>query len=64
MGTYTITSTGQPNNASISYPGTRSETRLVVKPEVSRSTEILPWFLYNLADVGYWVFALNLMVVC
>jgi len=63
MGTYTITSTGQPNNASISYPGTRSETRLVVKPEVSRVYgEILPWFLYNLADVGYWVFALNLMV--
>lgn len=63
QGTYTITSTGQPNNSSITYPGTRSETHLVVKPEVSRVYgNILPWFLYNLADVGYWVFALNLMV--
>lgn len=63
QGTYTITSTGQPNNASITYPGTRSETHLVVKPEVSRVYGgIIPWFLYNLADVGYWVFALNLMV--
>ncbi len=63
QGTYTITSTGQPHNASITYPGTRSETRLVVKPEVSsKYGEILPWFLYYLSDVGYWVFALNLMV--
>lgn len=63
QGTYTITSTGQPHNASITYPGTRSETHLVVKPEVSsKYGEILPWFLYYLSDVGYWVFALNLMV--
>jgi membrane-associated protease RseP (regulator of RpoE activity) len=63
QGTYTITSTGQPNNASITYPGFRTEERLIVKPEVSRVYgEILPWFLYYLDDVGYWVFALNLMV--
>ena len=44
-------------------PGTRSETHLVVKPEVStKYGEILPWFLYYLSDVGYWVFALNLVV--
>ena len=63
QGTYTITSTGQPNNASITYPGTRSETHLVVKPDVSDNYgETLPWFLYYLSDVGYWVFALNLVV--
>lgn len=62
-GTYTITSTGHPTNASITYPGIRTETNLVVKPEVSHAYgEILPWFLYNLNEVGYWVFALNLMV--
>ncbi|MCC7559847.1 MAG: site-2 protease family protein [Methanobacterium sp.] len=63
-GTYTITATGQPSNQSIAYPGTRSETHLVVKPDVAQKTygEIIPWFLYNLADVCYWIYALNLMV--
>jgi membrane-associated protease RseP (regulator of RpoE activity) len=63
QGTFTITTTGQPTNQSIAYPGTRSETHLVVKPEVSKIYgDILPWFLYDLADVGYWVYALNLLV--
>ncbi|OPX58381.1 MAG: Peptidase family M50 [Methanobacterium sp. PtaB.Bin024] len=63
QGTYTITSTGQPSNKSITYPGTRSETYFAVKPEVSRVYgDILPWFLYNVADIGQWVYALNLMV--
>lgn len=62
-GTYTITATGQPSNQSIAYPGTRSETHLVVKPDVAQTYgEIIPWFLYNLADVCYWIYALNLMV--
>ena len=62
-GTYTITATGQPSNQSIAYPGTRSETHLVVKPEVAQNFgEIIPWSLYNLADVCYWIYALNLMV--
>jgi membrane-associated protease RseP (regulator of RpoE activity) len=62
-GTYTITATGQPSNQSIAYPGTRSETHLVVKSEVAQKFgEIIPWFLYNLADVCYWIYALNLMV--
>ena len=62
-GTYTITATGQPSNQSIAYPGTRSETHLVVKPDVAQNFgEIIPWFLYNLADVCYWIYALNLMV--
>jgi len=62
-GTYTITATGQPSNQSIAYPGTRSETHLVVKPDVAQTYgDIIPWFLYNLSDVCYWVYALNLMV--
>ncbi|AUB60830.1 membrane-associated Zn-dependent protease [Methanobacterium subterraneum] len=62
-GTYTITATGQPSNQSIAYPGTRSETHLVVKPDVAQTYgEIIPWFLYDLADVCYWIYALNLMV--
>ncbi|AXV40194.1 site-2 protease family protein [Methanobacterium sp. BAmetb5] len=62
-GTYTITATGQPSNQSIAYPGTRSETHLVVKPEVAQNFgEIIPWSLYNLTDVCYWIYALNLMV--
>ncbi|HII83735.1 MAG TPA: membrane-associated Zn-dependent protease [Methanobacterium subterraneum] len=62
-GAYTITATGQPSNQSIAYPGTRSETHLVVKPDVAQTYgEIIPWFLYDLADVCYWIYALNLMV--
>lgn len=62
-GTYTITTTAQPYNASIAYPGTRSETHLKVKPEVANIYgDTLPWFLYNLADIARWVYLLNLMV--
>lgn len=62
-GTYTITATGQPSNQSIAYPGTRSETHLMVKPDVAQTYgDIIPWFLYDLADVCYWIYALNLMV--
>ncbi len=63
QGTYTITTTSQPYNASIAYPGTRSETHLMVKPDVGNIYgDTLPWFLYNLADIARWVFLLNLMV--
>jgi len=63
QGTYTITTTGNPNNESITYPGTRSETHLVVKEDVSKIYgNTLPWFLYNLAEVAYWVYLLNLLV--
>lgn len=63
QGTYSITTTAQPYNASVAYPGTRSETHLVVKPEVAKIYgDILPWFLYDLADIARWVFLLNLLV--
>jgi membrane-associated protease RseP (regulator of RpoE activity) len=63
QGTYTITTTAQPYNASLAYPGTRSETHLMVKPEVANIYgDTLPWFLYDLADIARWVFLLNLMV--
>ncbi|BDZ67196.1 site-2 protease family protein [Methanobacterium ferruginis] len=63
QGTYTITTTGQPTNESITYPGTRSETHLVIKEDISRTYgNILPWFLYDLAEVAYWVYLLNLLV--
>ncbi|EKQ53713.1 MAG: putative membrane-associated Zn-dependent protease [Methanobacterium sp. Maddingley MBC34] len=63
QGTYTITSTSNPNNASTAYPGTRSEMHLVVKPAVAQTYgDIIPWFLFDLADVCYWIFALNIMV--
>lgn len=63
QGTFTITTTGQPSNSSIAYPGTRSETHLVVKGEVSKTYgETLPWFFYNLSDICYWIYVLNLLV--
>ncbi len=63
QGTYTITSTGNPNNASTTYIGIRGDTNLVVKPSVAQTYgDVIPWFLYNLADLCYWIYALNIMV--
>jgi membrane-associated protease RseP (regulator of RpoE activity) len=63
QGTYTVTSSGNPNNASATYIGIRGDTHLVVKPDVARTYgETIPWFLYNLVDLCYWIYALNIMV--
>lgn len=63
QGTYTVTSTGNPNNASTTYIGIRGDTNLVVKPSVAQTYgDVIPWFLYNLADLCYWIYALNIMV--
>jgi membrane-associated protease RseP (regulator of RpoE activity) len=63
QGTYTVTSGGNPNNASATYIGIRGDTHLVVKPDVARTYgETIPWFLYNLVDLCYWIYALNIMV--
>ena len=63
QGTYTITSAGNPNNASATYIGIRGDSNAVVKPEVAQTYgDIIPWFLYNLADLCFWIYALNLMV--
>lgn len=63
QGTYNVTSGGNPNNASATYIGIRGDTHLVVKPDVARNySETIPWFLYNLVDLCYWIYALNIMV--
>nr|WP_319373738.1 site-2 protease family protein [uncultured Methanobacterium sp.] len=63
QGTYTVTSTGNPNNASTTYIGIRGDTNMVVKPSVAQTYgDVIPWFLYNLADLCYWIYALNIMV--
>ncbi|WP_321422956.1 site-2 protease family protein [uncultured Methanobacterium sp.] len=63
QGTYTVTSKGNPNNASTTYIGIRGDTNLVVKPSVAQTYgDVIPWFLYNLADLCYWIYALNIMV--
>lgn len=63
QGTYTVTSTGNPNNASTTYLGIRGDTNLVIKPAVAKTYgDVIPWFLYNLADLCYWIYALNIMV--
>ena len=63
QGTYTITSAGNPNNASATYIGIRGDSNPVVEPEVAQTYgDIIPWFLYNLADLCFWIYALNLMV--
>jgi membrane-associated protease RseP (regulator of RpoE activity) len=63
QGTYTITSAGNPNNASATYIGIRGDSNPVVEPEVAQTYgNVIPWFLYNLADLCFWIYALNLMV--
>lgn len=62
-GTFTITSGKQPNNDSITYPGTRTDTHLAVKSNVSKKIgEIIPWTLYYFSELLYWVFLLNFAV--
>ncbi len=63
QGTFTIKSTGQPSNASITYAGTRSDTNYAVNSDISKIYgSILPWIPYYLTDLLWWVFLLNFLV--
>jgi membrane-associated protease RseP (regulator of RpoE activity) len=63
QGTFIITAGANPSNQSRAYAGNRYEQHLVIKPEVSKILgNIIPWFLYDLSDVCYYIFLLNIMI--
>ena len=63
QGTFTITSAGQPTNASMTYPGTRTDNNLVVNSGVAKVYgEAIPWTLYYLNTLFWWIFLLNFLV--
>ena len=63
QGTFTVTSAGQPTNASITYPGTRTDTNLAVKDNIAKTYgEIIPWTIYDLNTLFWWIFLLNFLV--
>ena len=63
QGTKTLTTGTNPNNATKGYIGIRSQSNLVVNQNVaSKYGNILPWFLYDLSYLLYWIFLLNFAV--
>lgn len=63
QGTFVVTSVGQPSNSSVTWAGTRSETRLVVNQDVSdKFGSIIPWILYYLTDICKWTYILSFLV--
>ncbi len=62
-GTYNIISTSNPNNASMSYIGVRSQEHKIVSPEVeSKYGTFIPWLITQLREFFYLVFLLNFSV--
>ena len=63
QGTFTITSASQPTNASMTYPGTRTDNNLVVNSNIAKVYgETIPWTLYYLNTLLWWIFLLNFLV--
>lgn len=63
QGTEKITTGTNPNNASRGYIGIRSQSNLIVNQDVaSKYGDQLPWFLYSLKDLFFWIFLLNFAV--
>lgn len=62
-GTYTVQTVASPNNASKSYIGIRTKENLVVNSDVSKSWgNTLPWIIFVLQDLFYWIYVLNFLV--
>jgi membrane-associated protease RseP (regulator of RpoE activity) len=62
-GTFTIKTVASPNNASKSYIGLRSEENKVVNADVYNTWgNSLPWVIFTLQDLFYWIFVLNFLV--
>ena len=63
QGTYTIKAGVSPNNSSRGYIGIRSQAHLVVDNNVAKTFGYqIPWFIYSLNDLFYWIFLLNFAV--
>ena len=62
-GTFSVKTTASPNNASKAYVGIRSQENLVLNSEVSQTWgNSLPWILFPLRDLFYWIFILNFLI--
>jgi membrane-associated protease RseP (regulator of RpoE activity) len=63
QGTYRIKTSKSPNNASKAYVGIRSQENLVLNSGVSQTWgNSLPWILFPLRDLFYWIFILNFLI--
>ncbi len=61
QGTYKIKSTVNPNNSSHAYLGVSASDHLTVNQDVSsKYGDVLPWFLYSLYQLLFWISFLNL----
>jgi membrane-associated protease RseP (regulator of RpoE activity) len=62
-GNFIIKTVANPNNASKAYVGIRMGNNMVVNPEVSMTWgNALPWIVFPLVDLFYWIFILNFLV--
>lgn len=60
QGTFKIKTTNNPNNSSAPYIGISTKEHLVLKEDVSsKYGNILPWIIYSLSDLFFWIFFLN-----
>ena len=63
QGTFTIKLTPNPNNSTIAYAGFRTDDHLVVNQNVANTYgNVLPWILFYLKELFYWVGLLNLAI--
>jgi membrane-associated protease RseP (regulator of RpoE activity) len=63
QGTYSVKTSASPNNASKAYVGIRSQENLILNSNVSQTWgNSLPWILFPLRDLFYWIFILNFLI--
>ncbi|KAF5086475.1 Peptidase family M50 [anaerobic digester metagenome] len=62
-GVYTVKAGVSPSNSSKAYIGIRSQEYLVVNSGVSDTFgNLVPWIVFPLKELFYWIFLLNLLV--
>lgn len=62
QGTYNVVTGSNPNNHT-SYVGLRSTDNLVVNTNVKKTFgTVIPWFLFMLSQLFYWIFLLNFAI--
>lgn len=63
QGSYQVKLAPNPNNSTMGYAGFRGSNHLVVNKAVSdKYGETVPWFLYYISELMYWVSLLNLAI--
>lgn len=58
-GTYSITTSSNPNSTSSAYIGIKSQEKHVVSKDLSNILGDIPWVLVYLAELFMWIFTLN-----